>query len=458
MGELGATQYLVLGVGGVAVAVVLRHVLRRETDRIIARLIVVSLVAKVAGTVAFQRVLVNLYDGVGDTHRYWKVGSDLAPVIRSGTLPDQARETGTPFMEFLAGLLFALIGNNRLVGNLVFSMLAFVGMWLLLEAFRTAVPDGSHRRYAALLLLLPTMLFWTSNLGKEAWLLFTLGVAANGAARVFQRARWGYLLTMLGITAMFAVRPHMAALFAVSLSAGYLLRFRDPTVRGGVVAWVLGLVLIAGATGFILANYADHMPRDESVDGSGTDQVFSATQRRTTDGGSSFEGRTVRSPADLAHALVTVPFRPFPTEAHNRQSQVAALEGIALLGIIVLSLPRLVSLPRHATRRPYIALAAVYSVGFAIAFSNVGNFGLLARQRAQLLPFLLVLLALPVTPRRHRTNLSPSTDGRAGPSVADAARRASSHGMLDSVRRAPNATPPGEPPRTRTPSTDSADD
>jgi methanethiol S-methyltransferase len=42
-------------------------------------------------------------------------------------------------------------------------------------------------------------------------------------------------------------------------------------------------------------------------------------------------------------------------------------------------------------------------LGFIIAFSNVGNFGILVRQRAQLLPFVFVLLALPVARTvRHR--------------------------------------------------------
>lgn len=49
-------------------------------------------------------------------------------------------------------------------------------------------------------------------------------------------------------------------------------------------------------------------------------------------------------------------------------------------------------LPRR--RAPYLAFVATYRLLFIIAFSNFGNFGILARQRAQLLPFVLVLLAI----------------------------------------------------------------
>jgi hypothetical protein len=43
-------------------------------------------------------------------------------------------------------------------------------------------------------------------------------------------------------------------------------------------------------------------------------------------------------------------------------------------------------------------MSALYSLGFSITFASVGNFGIIARQRAQLLPFLFVLLAARAVP------------------------------------------------------------
>jgi hypothetical protein len=42
-----------------------------------------------------------------------------------------------------------------------------------------------------------------------------------------------------------------------------------------------------------------------------------------------------------------------------------------------------------------VAFALAYTGLFILAFSAIGNFGLLTRQRTQLLPFVLVLLAMP---------------------------------------------------------------
>jgi hypothetical protein len=368
---------------------------RREPDPVIAKLIIVGFFAKLAGTFAFQYAFAELYGGRGDTNRYFRVGSELAPLIRSGTLPEQATTVGTPFMEFLAGALFSVTGSNRLLGNLVFSMLAFFGMCLMLHAYRLAVPDGKHRRYAVLILLLPTMVFWSSTLGKEAWLTFTLGVAAYGGARVLRRARFGYLLTGAGLLGMYMMRPHIAALFGVSLGCAYLLRFRDTSVRRGAAAWLLGLLVMSIGVGYITSNFAEELRRDETVEGSATEQVFAATTKSTSQGGSQFEHRQVRTLGDFLYASVSVPFRPFPHEAHNKQSLFTSLEGVVLMALVLLALPRLWRLPRSALRTPYLALSSVYVIGFIIAFSNVANFGLLTRQRVQFLPFLFVLLTTP---------------------------------------------------------------
>jgi hypothetical protein len=405
-----AVGLLVFGAG----AAMLVRLAKREPDPVIARLIVAGFFAKLAGSAGRYYLMGDLYGSRGDFQRYTENGRQLAAMIRSGTLPEQAKETGTPFMDFLAGLLFTVAPPNVLVGFAVFSVLAFLGAYLFLQAFRIAVPDGAHRRYAWMIFLLPTMVFWPSSLGKEAWLVFTLGLASYGAARVLRRLRFGYLLLALGGVGAYLVRPHMAALFAISFATAFLLRFRDPTVRRGALGWVFGLVLVGLATGYAASNFGEQVPRDESVEGSTVDQVFAETDRRTSQGGSGFESRPVRSPADLAHALITVPFRPLPFETHNAQALVASLEGVFLILLFLVSAPRLRTLPRAVLRRPYVALATAYSIGFVVAFSNVGNFGILTRQRAQLLPFLLVLVALPRRDEHDRPDGPPAAAGKEG--------------------------------------------
>ena len=402
-------QMLILAAAAVGGLYAYVHVIRRESDRWIRLIIAAALPAKLVGTAAYYYVIQDVY-GTGDVSRYVANGGELAPIIRSGSLPDQAREIGTPFMDFLVGVAFAIFGSNEIVGYLVFSMLSLVGMYLFFLAFRLGFPEGDHRRYAAMIFLLPTMVFWPSTIGKEPWLVFAFGVAAYGAARAFRSGQVGYVLVGLGTAGVFAIRPHMAALLALSIGAAFAVRIRDKTTRVSLVGWVASLVVITSGAVYVLINFSDEISGEDADQGvsvtervlTSTDSIFERTTTMTTRGGSEFESRPVRNPIDLAHALVTVPFRPFFFEAHNRQAQLASLEGLVLLLLVLHSLPRMRNLWQWATRRAYVMLASTYTIGFVIAFSNVGNFGILTRQRAQLIPFLIVLLALPhLSPAKH---------------------------------------------------------
>jgi hypothetical protein len=450
----------VLGIGGLLVLVGLARLLRRQDDPVIRKLIVAGLAAKLVGSVARFTVMADLYDGRGDFNRYFENGVVIASQLRSGTVPDQATETGTPFMDFLVGVFYVVAPSQLWVGFFAFALLSFVGALLFLLAFQLALPEGNHRLYAALVFFTPTMVFWPSSIGKEAWLVFTLGLAAYGAARTLRGARFGYPVAALGATGAFMVRPHMGALFALCFAGAFLLRIRDRTAGGSRVGWALGLVVIAGATVFAVANFGDELPQDQSIDGRQTDQILAETARRTTQGGSEFDSRPVRGPGDLGHALLTVPFRPFPTEGHNVQAQLAGLEGVVLLLVLLLVSPRLIRLPHLLLSRPYVALASAYALGFVVAFSNVGNFGILTRQRAQLLPFLFVLFALPQLSREEpRTSgpvlvpvsraeqltLSQRATGRPpDPSIADdaaVAPRAATNGAVLTAELPPSGAP-----------------
>jgi len=72
---------------------------------------------------------------------------------------------------------------------------------------------------------------------------------------------------------------------------------------------------------------------------------------------------------------------------------------------VLTSLRRLASIPREMLRTPYVAFCVVYCSLFIFAFSSIGNFGNIARQRVQLFPFLLVLLCLPIRQSPRGTTL-----------------------------------------------------
>ncbi len=104
-------------------------------------------------------------------------------------------------------------------------------------------------------------------------------------------------------------------------------------------------------------------------------------------------------PATYPRDLYEVLFNPLPIKAHGSGQRVAALENAMIIVIIAASLRQLRIVPRAAFARPYVMLCLVYSVVFIYTFAALGNLGLIERERVMLLPFFLVLFAIPRAPR-----------------------------------------------------------
>ncbi len=179
--------------------------------------------------------------------RYHAAGTVLAPLFRHGIYGDLGQISGTRFIEILTGQVYALTGPTRLGGFMVFSWFAFLGCYLFYRAFRIAYPDGDGRRYALLVFFFPTLLFWPSSIGKEAFMMLVLGAAALGAAQLFAGRFRGLVWLALGLWGAAVVRPHMALIVGAGLVVAApmaLLRRRRPAASGAIAARLGGAVLV----------------------------------------------------------------------------------------------------------------------------------------------------------------------------------------------------------------------
>jgi hypothetical protein len=370
------------------------HVGRREDDRFLRRLIAIGFAAKLAGTLARYGVAYVVYDGAADAERYNLYAAAHYYMWRQGSVTwEWSGKQGTQYMELITTGVYTLIGPSTLAGFLVFSSFAFWGAYLLYRAFRIAVPNGDARRYALLVFLLPSMLYWPSSIGKEAWLMLFLGVTAVGAARYFARQRGGLLLVAGGIIATSVIRPHIAILLFGALLMAQL--FRPTRARSlDVLAKMAGIAVMAGALGVLATQSAAVLGIDD-LSWQGISETVNWRSGLTEQGGSAFTPVPLWSPFGIPMAFLTVVFRPFPWEAGNVQLVLQSLEGLFLLVLTIRAWPRLRHLPRIIRTNSYVMFAVVYSAAFIGAFAGFGNFGILARQRVLLIPLFLVLLALP---------------------------------------------------------------
>jgi hypothetical protein len=128
---------------------------------------------------------------------------------------------------------------------------------------------------------------------------------------------------------------------------------------------------------------------------------------RTSRGGSTFTPPISHSAARAPLVPATVLFRPHLGEAHNLPALAAAIEASFLVLLSVARVRWAAAAFRSARTQPYVASALAFTGLFVAANAGVSNFGILARQRAQLLPFYLILFSVPPAKRRARHFAGP---------------------------------------------------
>ena len=145
-------------------------------------------------------------------------------------------------------------------------------------------------------------------------------------------------------------------------------------------------------------------------------------RERTNSGGSRFAPAPIlEAPLRAPVGIATVLFRPFVFEANNIQTMVAAMDGTFLLLLFMARIRWAIAAVGSARRQPYVAFAILYLAMFVIAFSGVGNFGLLARERVQVMPLFFLLFSIP---SRKEAEMAAHERNKSDAWTAKRARRA----------------------------------
>jgi hypothetical protein len=381
----------------------------RGAQQPLAKILAWGLLVKLAGTLARYWVGFEAYEGGIDASRYHRFASEAAGKVWSGeeslftVLP---RSTGTPFLEHLTSFIYTLTGSSQLAGFITFSFLAYLGTILMVKAAVIAVPNLASSRYAWLCVLVPSIVYWPSSIGKEAAIFLGLGIATYGIATMFAYGRWirPILLIAAGLGFTSLIRPHVAGIWIAAAVPALVIalvgRSRANPTRSQrrlgrlgalpvLVVAVAGVSVLAGTTVRYLA------PDSDEVSSTSVTQILEETTRRTSEAGSNFTPPSVASPTDWPLAIVRTLTRPLPLEARGLAQLVSATEMIALLGLYAASWRRLVNLPRLIVTNPYVTFAVTAVVLVGLAYSSFANLGVLTRQKSLIFPLLVLLPCLP---------------------------------------------------------------
>lgn len=343
-----------------------------------------------------------------DAYVYDGNGRVIADLLSSGQWPQMSQYTGTLLVRLLTGIVYFLTGPTFYGISILWTWLGLMGMLFFYKAFVMAFPDGNRRLYMFLVLLYPSLLLWTSSLGKDALMMMFGGMATYGVARLRRRVDVaGLWWFVVGFAGMFGIRPHIGAIYSVALAVSPLgARNMAPLARIAGIT-VLGVAAIAIAVVGSRAVGLERLDVEEVQGFIGERQTLPPGRVRRVigageSGSSAFTPVDTSSPMGLALLIPTVLFRPFPWEARNANSLVASLEGMGLLAVILYRFRSVRAALLGATRDSFLLLTVLYALMFIFIFSAINNFGIIARQRVQVYPFVLMWIAyLASRPRKE---------------------------------------------------------
>lgn len=393
---------ILVPVVGVSGALAIGRVLaRRHPDEPwLGKIFFLGVCAKLVASVFRYRTLVDSFGNVGDATVYDKYGRRLVAFwMGQGPEPflDNLRKSN--FVRWFAGAVYYVFGIDMIAGFLVFGLIAFVGSYLWYRATVEAVPFIDARLYMVLVVFAPSILFWPSSIGKESLMQFGIGSAALGTAHLFNgRLVRGLVVAFPGAWLLYTVRPHLLGLVTFAAAVAYLVgRGKRSAETGGRSTWKpLGLIVLAFLTFFTISQGAKSLGL-QSLSLESVNSELEATSVSTSQGGSSFNpGDTSITPIALPRAITTVLLRPFPWEVESLLQILASLEGVLLVGFIVVRRRSLGLSLRRIRSTPFLFYCWTLTLLYALTFQAFANFGLLVRQRSLVLPALYVLLCLDV--------------------------------------------------------------
>lgn len=408
--------FVVLPVFGAIGVLIMRRLFRGRLATIV-NIMYLGLATKLLGTAARYYVGFEAYEGGIDAQDYhvygvnaardvWEGKADFLSIFPSGT--------GTPFTEGMTALVYTFTGTSKMAGFVAFSFLAYIGTAFFVKAACIAIPGLAMRKYALLCVLAPSIIYWPAAIGKEALMIFFLGIATYGIASLVSRPPVAIpvLLAAFGLIGATFIRPHLVGVWMAGLFPAFLvalLRGRDVWHERGkrkldramflpiVIIAGIGLILVASATVQYLKPDSD----DPEAGGTIT-SIIDETARRTSQAGSAFTPPSVTNPANWPFAVVRTLTRPLPMEARGLSQLIVAAEIAFFLGMCLWSYRRVLNAGLLVVKNAYMAFSLTTLFLAGLAYSSFGNLAVLSRQRSLVVPLMLLLVCVPPLTRRER--------------------------------------------------------
>ena len=361
-----------------------------QSDRYLRRLMLAGLVAHMVASSLFLWIGFAVYGGTVDAFHYWTMGLQIAERFQVvGWNAFHGPYWSTNLISNLCGLATLLIGDGLPTLFIACSLVSLAGSYLFYRTFTITFPEGDRWLFGLLVVLMPSLLFWSSFVGKDALIQYFIALTCYGFARITQRPTpSGLVFCAIGLTGALLVRAHIAAMLAMAITFPFAVGKSRPGAASKAAKLILIPMLVVGT--YFLISQAKEFIDLQNENSTGVLQQADIITRNSQIGGSAFNEGT-----SLPFRIAASPFllfRPFPWEMHSVMAVVPAIESLGLIYLVWVR-RREIRATLRRWRDPFVSFLLMYSAIFLVTFGgSISNFGILLRQRIMVVPVVLMLL------------------------------------------------------------------
>lgn len=404
---------------GVLLLMVLVLRLTRGTDEAAYRRILWWTMVAFAAHLIFGLIATNLSRDI----RFY-LGTDSFNYDQTAQLIVRHWKTGMPFpfvptgkegFYYLLSGVYWIFGTSTAAGLAINATLA-AGLVPVMTDITHRLFGAAAARYAGpLVVVLPGLFLWTSQLMREAGMLFLLAVALSAAVRLTEHLSIGALLILTGALILaFTFRAPVALIVAGGLLAGIGVGHKELVSGLGTgISTLIVVVAVMLASGLGYSGYQSAVSvnlKDANVVRKSL--TYSAGTAYAPEVDISTTGSALRY---LPRGVVSFLFGPFPWQVHGARQLPFVPDMVAWWMLLPSLWMGLRTAGRRIGRRQLLiffpAVGIILFMGLAL-----GNFGTVVRERLQVLVLVVPLIALGLAERAARRR------GGTEPPVVDPAK------------------------------------
>ncbi len=298
-------------------------------------------------------------------------------------------KTGT-FNTTFVNYLFTFIGGESYYSlKLINSFIAFLGLVLIYKSYELIVKRSGlsieNDNFIYIFFLFPSILFWSSILGKDPLNLLSVGIFTYGFVHFINKKRiYSLLLVITAIIGIHFIRSWYSIIMIISISLFFV---RLTSIKRNIVLLPLFPFLYFAFSYFLtmqgISSFQDIFYK------------MSYTSYVLAYGGSSLEYTHINNIWDYLlfyiPNLFTSLFRPMPWDIRNPFSLLAAIENVLLL---YFTYKYIIKNWRDVLKNKYLRFLMLFIFSWSLFYVIISptNLGMAVRFKLQVLPAMLIVI------------------------------------------------------------------